>query len=452
MKRWFVAALVAIMGVIAVAAASGCGGGEDSNSGSDGKVTTLTLWTGWAFEPDKSWAKDIIEKFEAEHPDIKIEHRGVENEQFFTVVRTGMAGGKPPDLLQTEGYNNLFQFVRSDQIEDITNWYEESPDNGGRFLPNTEASITYEGRRYGMPFSVATGTQIYYNKKILEEQGIDPASLKTWDDFLAAFEQLKQAGVTPLALGNKDGWPGVQWFLPFLVRNAGADKYNQLAVRNCGYKWTDPDVVEAAQHYVDLVEAGYFSSGLASDDYVKGQALFFAGKAAFFQTGSWLPAFAKASAPPGFPLGVVKFPTLEGGAGGLDENIVQAIHTLSITKKGAEDPAKREAALTFLDWITAQKQQAYSQSRTQGIRATTGATTPETADPILYELYQNQVVSSKKAIDFGLLLPTTVNEDKLFKGSTAVTAGELSAEEWMQRVEDEAAKQKPVIKLPEQCS
>ena len=111
-----------------------------------------------------------------------------------------------------------------------------------------------------------------------------------------------------------------------------------------------PGFVAAAQHYVDLNNSDFFSAGKASDDFPAAVALFFAGRAGFFQTGSWFLADAQASAPPDFQLGLNTFPTIEGGEGDPKQVVMQGLAGLAISKKGAEK--NREAALAFIDYLT----------------------------------------------------------------------------------------------------
>src|SRR5215217_747270 len=219
---------------------------------------TLTFWSEWSADPERSVADALVEQFNAANPNITIEHRPIENEQFFTVLRTGFTSGEPPDVFQHEGHQNLFQFSDQGEIETIDDLYADLEE---RFIPGTAAAISKDGHYYGVPWSIHTDTQIFHNETVLQANGIDPATLKTWDDYLAAFAALKEAGVTPVAFANKFGWSGSQWFFAFLVRQVGADPVLDLCARVGDHKWTDPEFVQAAQYYVDLNNQGYFSSG-----------------------------------------------------------------------------------------------------------------------------------------------------------------------------------------------
>lgn len=411
-------------------------------------VVELTFWTEWSADPWKSLGDDLVAQFNEANPGIRVTHRAIENEQFFTVLRTAFASGEPPDIFQHEANNNLFQFVIPGEVADITDWYEA---NGDRFVAGSEAAVSYDGRVYGVPGGVATGTQIYYNAALLRENGIDPAALVTWDDYLAAFETLKQNGIVPIAYANKFGWPGSQWFYALLVRWVGAEKVNQLVARNCGYAWTDQDIVQAAQYYVDLAENDYFSSGMASDDYPAATALFFAGRAGFFHTGSWFIADASAEMPPGFELGMNEFPVFPNGA---DPEGTQAFASVlggySISQQGAE--LHRDEALLFIDFITQLPQAQEGVRRTGSISSVVGAVTEETANPLTLQIIDQQLEGNTGTIGFlEHITPFEVGEDAIWTGSVGVLTGQLTAEQWMQNVEDAAAATEPTLVLPEQC-
>lgn len=410
-------------------------------------VVELSLWTQWPGDPERSTLEAMIERFNEEHQGIRVVHRPIENEQFFTTLRTAFTSGNPPDLFQHEANNNLFQFVIPGEVADITDWFEEHQD---RFIPGTEASVRYDGRYYGVPLALHTVTQIYYNAGLLEENGINPEELATWDDYLAAFQTLQDAGLIPIAYGNRAGWNGSQWFYAFLVRTVGADRVNQLIARNCEYRWTDPEIVEAAQLYVDLAEKGYFSSGMASDGYDEAQALFFSGRAAFFHTGSWFIGGARNDMPPNFELGLNTFPVVEGSMADPQNVVMGVLDGMSISRQGAEE--HREEALIFLEWFTRVEQQQEFTSATARIGAVEGATTEENADPLVWQILTEQVTPNTGAIGFiEHVSPLVVGEDRIWNGSVGVLTGQLDAETWMASIEEVAAQEEPTLVLEPVC-
>ena len=228
------------------------------------------------------------------------------------------------------------------------------------------------------------------------------------------------------------------------MREAGVDPVLDLCARVGDLKWTDPQFVAAAQHYVDLNTSDFFSTGKASDDAPAAVAVFFAGRAGFFQTGSWFLADAQASAPPDFELGLNTFPTIEGGEGDPKQIVMQGLEGISISKKGAEK--NREAALTFIDFLTQVPQAEIWVKDSVKISPIVGAVNDETASANLMKIVQGQIDGNTGSFPFlEHILPKTVGEEALWMGSVGVLTGDLTAETWMESVETAAESEPPVI-------
>ncbi len=65
---------------------------------------------------------------------------------------------------------------------------------------------------------------IWYNKALFEQAGIEEIPT-TWTEFLSVVQQLKDAGITPIALGERDKWTGHFWWSYLALRNAGRDGF-----------------------------------------------------------------------------------------------------------------------------------------------------------------------------------------------------------------------------------
>lgn len=104
-----------------------------------------------------------------------------------------------------------------------------------------------DGTYYGLPFHVGAMV-IYYNEEILSAAGVDPDSIKTWDDFKEAGKQVVAAtGVPMTTLETGDQWS----FWPLIVQQGGdyLDADGQVAL--------DSDInIKALQYLQDLVKEG----------------------------------------------------------------------------------------------------------------------------------------------------------------------------------------------------
>ena len=162
----------------------------------------------------------------------------------------------------------------------------------------------------------------WYNKAQFATAGIT-APPATWDEFLTDVGKLKDAGITPIALGGKDKWPGMFWWA-YLALRAGGSEAMQNAVSTGD--WSGPAFVQAGTELKKLVDMEPFQEGFlaAPWDGAGGQAATMAtGKAAMQLMGQWAPGTMNANSSDGKgigdDLGWFPFPALTGGAGAADD-------------------------------------------------------------------------------------------------------------------------------------
>ena len=97
-----------------------------------------------------------------------------------------------------------------------------------------------DGKQYGAPFDLGM-VGFWYNKAQFATAGIT-APPATWDEFLTDVGKLKDAGITPIALGGKDKWPGMFWWA-YLALRAGGSEAMHNAVESGD--WSGPAFVQA---------------------------------------------------------------------------------------------------------------------------------------------------------------------------------------------------------------
>ena len=93
-----------------------------------------------------------------------------------------------------------------------------------------------------MPWS-GQGIHFYYNKALFKKAGLDPNTPpKTWAQFLAACATLKNAGITPITAGWKDGYYA-EWWVDVL--SAQYMTPAQLASAGVKPNWQSPAIAKA---------------------------------------------------------------------------------------------------------------------------------------------------------------------------------------------------------------
>ncbi|MBN1449721.1 MAG: extracellular solute-binding protein [Anaerolineales bacterium] len=396
----------------------------------------ITMWTEFSSDPAKHAMDLVVEAFNAEQSEVEMEHiTFASNNEYEAAAKAAFASGEVPDVVELNAGGWLAPYVDADQLMDLTDLAEQYKDN---FAPGTWSVVTYKDRIWGAPFGIQPGNFIFYNKDILADLEIDPATLTTWSALLDALETAKQAGITPMILGNKEGWPGSHWFGHLLVRSMGVEKANELIIRGlqAGYttdlKFTDPAAVRPWELMKELQDKGYFSKGIVADDFPTAYGKFFNGDGAFFQTGGWLLS-TQLELAPDFPLGYMLIPALDDVPESDATDLVFNAIALTIPKN-AEHP---EAALKFIEWWYASEtpHRIWSQNVPGHLPA---MTTIESLDNVLPQVndfigFVNNAAHSTMFIDS--LLDGDLSVEALWEASNGLFIGALSPQEAAENAE-----------------
>jgi raffinose/stachyose/melibiose transport system substrate-binding protein len=310
-----------VLGVIAAVALAigGCGGDDDDDQGSASKSSgpvTIEWWHIANNEPLKSIWKDAADQYMADHPNVDVKITVLENEAFKTKLTTTMQAGKVPDVFQSWGGGTLAEQAQAGLVKDIT---EDTSSWIGDLNEAGVGLYQVDGKQYGVPYNLGM-VGIWYNTALFEKAGID-APPETWDEFLATVEKLKAAGITPLAVGEKDKWPGMFWWANLSLRIAGKDAMIQAGEDG---SFDSEGFVKAGEELQRLIEMEPFQDGFlaAPWDGAGGEAATMAnGRAAMDLMGQWAPFTFAANAKDkkGPKLGWFPFPVVDGGAGAPDE-------------------------------------------------------------------------------------------------------------------------------------
>lgn len=282
-KRLFSAALVAAMSVSLLA---GCGSkkaDENEGSTSDSGKTKITFWT-WT--PTDAQFEEIKAAFEKKYPDIEVEWwRTAEMSDYQKKVQVALAGGEGPDLFGVQVGSMLNEYAKfsepMDKLADqyMAGWQDSISESA------VEQTKTVDGEMAAMPVITCGQQYMLYNKTLLEENGVTEIP-KTYDELKAMSDKLNDAGIIPMAMGAKDIWHDVDWFVA-LSQQYGVDKIYEAEDGKAD--WTDPVFVDTMKAWKQMFDEQIFEDGAvgigtypdARDNY------FYARKAAILPTGTW---------------------------------------------------------------------------------------------------------------------------------------------------------------------
>lgn len=107
-----------------------------------------------------------------------------------------------PDIFFNWADALMIQYARADVSAPLDEYMEKDPELKDNFLPSILDAAKVDGKYYGIPVRGVQPIVLFYNKKVLSDNGIEAPT--TFDEFCDACEKLKSAGLTPIALGGGD--------------------------------------------------------------------------------------------------------------------------------------------------------------------------------------------------------------------------------------------------------
>jgi raffinose/stachyose/melibiose transport system substrate-binding protein len=263
-------------------------------------------------EKKEVW-QTLVDRYAAAHPGVRIQVSVFGNEQFKQKIATVMQSGSPPDIFSSWGGGVMGQFADAGLLRDITK--ELTGTTWGNSMSAASLEVyRHKDKIYGVSWDMGC-VGIWYNKKIFRNLGLKP--FKTWTDLLTGVKKIKKAGFIPIALGERDKWPGHYWWTYLAVRIGGKKSFDDAYSGRRSFNSSTFE--KAGERLVELVNLQPFQVGFLGSGYNDEAALVANGKAAMELMGQWAPNVQRANTPDmkglGDDLGFMPFPAVEGGKG-----------------------------------------------------------------------------------------------------------------------------------------
>jgi len=309
-------AAIAAIGCLTVSACTPgvAGSTAASNSTPSGAVSTdpaklgpttlhvLDYFTGGV---DNTWMNDVVAAFEKKYPNITVQRQSITWSDLMQELPLKLKSPNPPDIVPpNNGWQSLGTLVQGGLVDSLDSyataygWDKNVPESILReqeFSANGQQMGT--GNLFGMPVALSSTIEVYYNRSQLQHLGLSVPT--TYNAFVSDLAKAKQAGITPIALGNQaqsgitqplysvmDAL-GEQSVITNLIYSLGQDS---LESQTSGF----PQAV-AAMH--DWAAKGYFTSQFAGLPETDAETQFVQGKALFhFDYSGSLPFTSPAQA------------------------------------------------------------------------------------------------------------------------------------------------------------
>ncbi len=392
---------------------------------------TINWWHIQTNETEAAFWQSLVDEFVEANPHVSFEITILENEAFKSRLVTVMQAGEAPDLFQSWGGGVLWTFAEAGLVRNI------APELEGEWRDTFAAQAALElfgrdGEYYGVPWTWGT-VGIFYNRALFAEAGLDPDSPpQTWTEFLAAVEALQAAGITPIALGERDKWTGHFWWVYLAIQLGGEQAF--LDAYNRDGSFTDEPFVQAGEYLQQLIALNPFPDGYLGLGYTDQASLFGNGLAAMELMGQWAPSVQAANSESGEgigdDLGWFPFPAVEGGLGNPDD-VLGGGDGFAV---GANAP---DEAIEFLRFLTeAENQRAGSEIWI--VPVVNGVEDVFSDNPVLARIVEARDSTSYSQLYYDQFLPPAVGA-MVNDAVEALFAGVASAEEAAAMIEESAS-------------
>ncbi|GAA3560096.1 extracellular solute-binding protein [Microlunatus spumicola] len=329
----------------------GAGGSAAAGGGAAGSGASYWFLSG---QPQQAVREESVKRFNGANAGTEIKYTEFQNDAYKTKIKTAIGAGQGPTIIWGWGGGGLREYVKNDQVEDLTSFFSENAALKDKLFPSAFEAATVDGKIYAMPAETVTPIVFYYNKRAFDKIGAQPPA--SWGEIMALVPKFNEAGIAPFSLGGQSRWTNMMWLEFLLDRIAGPEVFQNAFSGKAG-AWSDPAVVDMLTKIQDLVKANGFIKGFSSitADSNADLALLYTGKAAMMVHGAWTYGTMKKDGGDfvsSGSLGYMNFPPVEGGKGDPSNSVGNPAQYYSISSKATDaekTTAKKYFSTTVLD-------------------------------------------------------------------------------------------------------
>ncbi|GAB3593759.1 extracellular solute-binding protein [Angustibacter peucedani] len=223
------------LGVAAAGSLAACGGGGGGTSSEDIKAATgtVTFGSNQSDAVPKAAIQQVADGFHAKNAKLDVKINTVDHNTFQEQINSYLQGSPDDVFTWFSGFRMRF-FAAKGLAGDISDVWKNL--DGFSDALKT-ASTGDDGKQYFVPFTNYPWA-LFYRKSVFESKGYQVP--KTLDELVALSKQMQKDGLTPIAFGDKDGWPAMGTFDQLNMRINGFQFHVDLMA---GKKaWNGPEV------------------------------------------------------------------------------------------------------------------------------------------------------------------------------------------------------------------
>ncbi|MEM6748848.1 MAG: extracellular solute-binding protein [Planctomycetota bacterium] len=357
-----------------------------SKSPAGGPVVEVWAWN-TAADSLNALASSYTQRTSDVHIDVI--RNGTDMQTRFLLSLAGGVGA--PDVCQLQE-REVGKFTESGRLMDLTDYAARY---GPDFAPAAWANCQFDSKTLAIPWDLGP-CAVFYKRWVFDRYGVDPDTIETWDDFIAAGKQIHEAsgGQTHMmSLSSGD----LSEFFQILMQQAGGSVFNDR-----GEIAMD---VPGNQRALEVMRALLDSGTTAQLEWMEKLSSFNSDAVACYPMAVWFGQYIKDYAPDtAGEWGVFRLPALEPG-GLRTSNLGGSV--LVIPDQGDE----RKQAWDYVEYVTCVAESQVRQYRDYGLFP---AYLPALTDPYFDEpdpFFGGQRVHRLFSADIEKVRPLTRTKD-----------------------------------------
>jgi glucose/mannose transport system substrate-binding protein len=284
---------------------------SETPAGGAAPARSMTFYHWWSTPAEMTAISALVDTFKKRHAGLVATPFHADSPggggKMFSVIRSAASSAKPPDAFQVHSGAPLRPYFDAGLLSPLDRiWTDEELEKVVPSLVQTMSRI--DGRYYSVPIDVHRTNVLWYNKRILDKHGIDPASLTSWKALFEAADKVRDGGLRdPFHVGQN--WT-VSIVLESIMASLGMSAYED---------WINGRIT--AEDDSRLLEAygllrtylSYATNEQAGLPLVGGLRRFIDGQSAFCIMGDWANGeFSKAGMKYGKDYGAIPSPGTRG--------------------------------------------------------------------------------------------------------------------------------------------
>lgn len=245
---------------------------------SAGEIEVLHWWTSGGEAKAVSALKLSLQKSGHRWRDFAVAGGG--GDSAMTVLKSRVVSGNAPSAAQIKG-PSLQEWARENVLANIDD--VAKAEKWDELLPPVVAdTMKYKGNYVAVPVNVHRVNWLWINPAVLAKAGVKAPT--TWEEFFAAGDALKKAGVIPVAHGGQN-WQDFTTFETVALGVGGADFYKKALVQLDPATLTSPTMEKVLTTFKRVKE--YTDKNAPGRDWNLATAMVIKGEAAMQFMGDW---------------------------------------------------------------------------------------------------------------------------------------------------------------------